>query len=155
MTSIRKPFSNSEKAAVWNKTRGCCSYCNQKLNPFTEFTVDHVVPVSRGGTHELGNLVPCCRSCNSSKSAQDVDSFMSQSIAPEKAIRVAPVDIPDSTGEMLRVSDVAQQLGVHQNTVRNWLRERVICGVLISRQSGYRIPQAEVDRVIRRVARLS
>jgi HNH endonuclease len=30
-------------------------------------TADHVVPISRGGKHSEGNLVPACRSCNSSK----------------------------------------------------------------------------------------
>lgn len=32
-----------------------------------EITVDHVVPVTRGGTEDLANLVWACRSCNSSK----------------------------------------------------------------------------------------
>lgn len=30
-------------------------------------TVDHVIPVARGGRHAVGNLAPLCRSCNSSK----------------------------------------------------------------------------------------
>jgi 5-methylcytosine-specific restriction endonuclease McrA len=32
-------------------------------------TVDHVVPVALGGTHELSNLRPACSSCNSSTGA--------------------------------------------------------------------------------------
>lgn len=39
-----------------------CHYCNQ---PAVE--IDHVVPISRGGTGDLSNLVPACRSCNASK----------------------------------------------------------------------------------------
>lgn len=42
--------------------RSACYYCQ---SPAT--TVDHVVPLSRGGTNYEGNLVPCCRRCNSSK----------------------------------------------------------------------------------------
>jgi 5-methylcytosine-specific restriction endonuclease McrA len=40
-----------------------CVYCgsNKKI------TIDHVIPVSRGGVHGVGNLVPACLSCNSSK----------------------------------------------------------------------------------------
>ena len=31
--------------------------------------IDHVIPLSRGGAHSLGNLMPLCKSCNSSKGA--------------------------------------------------------------------------------------
>lgn len=40
-----------------------CAYCGSGH----DLTLDHVVPVSRGGRHAIGNLVPACRSCNSSK----------------------------------------------------------------------------------------
>jgi 5-methylcytosine-specific restriction endonuclease McrA len=39
-----------------------CRYCGGPGG-----TADHVVPISRGGKHSEGNLVPACRSCNSSK----------------------------------------------------------------------------------------
>jgi hypothetical protein len=41
---------------------GLCAYCP---NPWKQF--DHVVPVSRGGRHSIGNLVPACVRCNTSK----------------------------------------------------------------------------------------
>ena len=47
-----------------------CSYCD---DPAT--TIDHVIPVSKGGTHDLSNLVPACRPCNASKGDKDVDSW--------------------------------------------------------------------------------
>lgn len=46
-----------------------CAYCSCELDEET-FTVDHKVPVSKGGTDDLENLVPACRSCNSSKGAR-------------------------------------------------------------------------------------
>lgn len=38
-------------------------------------TLDHLVPVSRGGAHGVGNLVPMCRSCNSSKGAKTITEW--------------------------------------------------------------------------------
>lgn len=40
-----------------------CYYCSKSA----KLTIDHVVPLSRGGLHTLGNLVMACSSCNSSK----------------------------------------------------------------------------------------
>ena len=43
-----------------------CVYCAAHLSPETA-TLDHVLPVSRGGSHAPGNLVIACHSCNQLK----------------------------------------------------------------------------------------
>ena len=40
-----------------------CFYCSS----YDNIQVDHVVPVSKGGRHSVGNIVAACRSCNASK----------------------------------------------------------------------------------------
>jgi 5-methylcytosine-specific restriction endonuclease McrA len=40
-----------------------CVYC--RVNVAT--TADHIVAISRGGTHDLENLAPACKPCNDSK----------------------------------------------------------------------------------------
>lgn len=40
-----------------------CAYC-QSASPLT---MDHVVPLARGGWHAIGNILPACQPCNSSK----------------------------------------------------------------------------------------
>lgn len=47
----------------WQRQGRRCFYCG--TGPAE--TVDHVVPLLRGGTNYEGNLVPACRPCNSSK----------------------------------------------------------------------------------------
>jgi 5-methylcytosine-specific restriction endonuclease McrA len=43
-----------------------CFYC--EVAPAT--SIDHVIPLARGGAHELGNMVGACQSCNSSKGSK-------------------------------------------------------------------------------------
>jgi 5-methylcytosine-specific restriction endonuclease McrA len=40
-----------------------CFYCGG----LGRIEADHLIPVSKGGRHSIGNLVPACRSCNASK----------------------------------------------------------------------------------------
>ncbi len=48
---------------------GCCNYCRKPLafDDRKAWQVDHVIPLVRGGLHEIGNLVIACPSCNHSK----------------------------------------------------------------------------------------
>jgi hypothetical protein len=50
---------------------GQCAYCGSA----ERITIDHVLALSRGGLDESSNLVPACRSCNSSKRAQPVEDW--------------------------------------------------------------------------------
>lgn len=52
----------------WKRKRGngLCHYCGGKFPP-QELTMDHLVPLARGGRSTKGNLVPACKSCNDQK----------------------------------------------------------------------------------------
>ena len=56
------------KTHWWDrKTRdGVCYYC-QRQKRRDQLTMDHVVPLSRGGKSKKGNIVPACKECNSKK----------------------------------------------------------------------------------------
>jgi len=46
--------------------KGICHYCKCPTPP-KELTMDHIVPVSRGGRSTKGNVVPACKECNNKK----------------------------------------------------------------------------------------
>lgn len=48
--------------------RGVCHYCEKNVGA-DSLTMDHVVPVARGGCSTRGNIVPACQACNASKRA--------------------------------------------------------------------------------------
>lgn len=54
------------RASQWWKrkcAKGICHYCGGKF-PARELTMDHIVPLSRGGKTTKNNVVPCCKACN-------------------------------------------------------------------------------------------
>ena len=46
--------------------RGRCYYCGKAFSP-RSLTMDHIVPLSRGGKSKKGNVVPACKDCNNKK----------------------------------------------------------------------------------------
>lgn len=46
--------------------KGDCYYCQRKVGR-EQLTMDHVVPLSRGGKSRKGNIVPSCKECNNKK----------------------------------------------------------------------------------------
>lgn len=52
----------------WKRKRSCgvCYYCEGRFKP-SELTMDHLIPIVRGGKSVQGNLVPACKECNSKK----------------------------------------------------------------------------------------
>ena len=58
---------NQVRLFVLRRDKYICTYC-QKVLSGADATVDHIIPLAKGGDRlALGNLVACCRSCNSSK----------------------------------------------------------------------------------------
>jgi 5-methylcytosine-specific restriction endonuclease McrA len=46
--------------------QGICAYCQGTFAP-NALTMDHIVPLARGGRSTKGNVVPCCQVCNTQK----------------------------------------------------------------------------------------
>lgn len=62
----RPPLRAAVRAAVMDRDYRQCQICGT----YDEPTVDHIVPVSAGGSDDLDNLQVLCRSCNSRKGAR-------------------------------------------------------------------------------------
>lgn len=57
------------RASPWWKrrcARGVCHHCGKEVGA-KALTMDHVVPLVRGGRSNKGNLVPACKACNNAK----------------------------------------------------------------------------------------
>jgi 5-methylcytosine-specific restriction endonuclease McrA len=48
------------------KEKGICYYCGRRV-PASEITMDHIVPLIRGGKSTKSNIVAACKECNNKK----------------------------------------------------------------------------------------
>lgn len=66
-------ISPKRRRAIIAAHGGVCHYCGGAAS-----TVDHVVAVCRGGTDDVGNLIPACKHCNCSKGNQRLPAHEEQ-----------------------------------------------------------------------------
>ena len=72
----RKQFSQTERMAVYNNSKGRCGICG-KFIPYNSFTIDHIIPLAKGGTNAMDNLQVACGVCN----------LIKQDILPENLMK--------------------------------------------------------------------
>lgn len=64
-------FTGRDWERLRNRFDNRCAYCFER-KPLTQ---DHVVAIVRGGSHSIGNILPCCMSCNASKGAKTLTEW--------------------------------------------------------------------------------
>lgn len=70
----RSRVRRDKRDEIYNKTGGACAYCGAPLAR-SSMTVDHVTPRALGGTDEIDNLLPCCKTCNAFKGDKTIEQF--------------------------------------------------------------------------------
>ena len=54
--------SKAKRREVFARARGCCEYCRSQDYYSTQaFSIEHIIPGSKGGSGELGNLALACQ----------------------------------------------------------------------------------------------
>lgn len=69
----RKQFTKEEKQFILDKSCGRCCHCGKELHIGDNFTVEHAIPLSKGGTNQPWNIVALCKECNDTKADFVVD----------------------------------------------------------------------------------
>jgi 5-methylcytosine-specific restriction protein A len=83
-----------EKARALRKTRwwkqrlakGLCHYCQRRFSP-VELTMDHIIPIIRGGETTKGNIVTVCKECNNKKKyllPMEWEAYLNDSLGKDK-----------------------------------------------------------------------
>lgn len=122
----RKAFSKRETLIVSIRDNGICALCGQPVAP-EAVSIDHTIPLRRGGAHDPANWRLAHRGCNNAKQARTVRPT---------------IDIPAGGMELkqwrearkLSINKLARMLGVEPSTVLRWERDGVkMPGVLVGR----------------------
>src|SRR4051812_21079305 len=77
----------------WTRLKGAwggCAYCGATDRPLQR---DCVLALSRGGRYTLGNIVPACRSCNTSKCNDEVTGWLRRKRLDEPTFLLRHVEI--------------------------------------------------------------
>jgi 5-methylcytosine-specific restriction endonuclease McrA len=77
-------FSKKELLSLIKVQDGKCYWCDKEME---RYSIDHFVPLSKGGSNMIGNIVLCHVSCNSKKRDKSPFAFALEIGKPEKADR--------------------------------------------------------------------
>jgi 5-methylcytosine-specific restriction endonuclease McrA len=53
-----------------------CGYCGRSEDEVGKLSIDHMTPLSRGGSNSLCNKIPACRHCNDSKGNKTAEEYL-------------------------------------------------------------------------------
>lgn len=62
-----KSGKSRQRTRVLDRDAWTCQYCGARLFTNEEATIDHIIPVSLGGSNEDSNLRAACQPCNTTK----------------------------------------------------------------------------------------
>jgi hypothetical protein len=71
-TNGRQPIPKSVRFEVFKRDSFRCQYCGATA-PEVLLQIDHIAPVSKGGTNDIVNLLTSCAACNAGKSDRTLD----------------------------------------------------------------------------------
>jgi 5-methylcytosine-specific restriction enzyme A len=80
---IEKEKAKQLRQSRWWQTliQDCCCYYCQKFLKKAEVTMDHLIPLAKGGVSQRSNVVPCCKDCNSKKQDKTAVEFALENLA--------------------------------------------------------------------------
>ena len=70
---LRKSLRKDVVKYILKRDNYTCTYCGRKTG---EMQIDHIIPVSKGGSNDISNLTTACARCNRKKSDKPVHIFL-------------------------------------------------------------------------------
>lgn len=81
---MRRNLSKKKRWKILSRDHFTCRYCGRSA-PDVKLHIDHVLPVSKGGTDSVDNLVVACCDCNLGKATREIDPRPFRLVMPVRA----------------------------------------------------------------------
>lgn len=79
LSNNRKARASITERMVYDKYNGRCYLCGEKVT-FNDFTIDHILPLAKGGINDIENMACCCKKCNHMKGCLTMKSFINRAM---------------------------------------------------------------------------
>lgn len=99
MSRVEHDLTEAQWAALCTAWGGC-AYCGSSDGALQR---DCVLALSRGGRYTLGNIVPACRSCNTSKCNHEVTTWMRRKRLDEPTFLVRQLEITTALAQQFEL----------------------------------------------------
>jgi len=127
--SLTEPFTDQTRQEIYERDNYTCQYCGADLstNPRT-LSIDHIIPLTKKGTHQKTNLVTACKSCNLKKKNKTLEEARMALIPgckvnPMVSLKVIPTSntllTQDSLGQS-RSDQVKDSLGQSREVLEDF-----------------------------------
>jgi hypothetical protein len=98
MARFKKGHTQMQWEAKFFQCDCCCVYCGTPLL-MSQATKDHLVPISRGGTDDISNVVPACFPCNCKKGKKTEQEFRAsrrvyRTVFPTAQTKITTIPLP-------------------------------------------------------------
>ena len=108
----RGKIARSIRRRVYQRDRFTCQFCRCRLAP-ADLTIDHLVPVDRGGLDEITNYVSCCRPCNQKKANLPLEQFAASLDIPIDGLPVHGDPVIDNTDLPIQIRQLRRMIFDH------------------------------------------
>ena len=123
----RKPLSKKMRFEVFKRDKFTCQYCGRTA-PDVILEVDHIKPVSKGGTNDLINLVTSCKDCNRGKGKRELSDDSAVKVQQEQLKELAKKS--EQLEMMIKWKDELLALGDREvDVICDYINETYSCTV--------------------------
>lgn len=72
VNNLKSTITQARLKKIFHIAKGRCVYCGKE----SKLTIDHFTPIISGGENVAYNIIPCCKSCNSSKNKYEGSEWL-------------------------------------------------------------------------------